>query len=116
MKSIETDVQNQVNAKDKEIISLRQQLLRVEDDREKTGRDQRELEHQVSQLKQDLATMTTENQAIHGELRKVVQERDQLAKNIEGYTQRLVNLEEQLTIKVGTVVLVKSLSIKNSLK
>ena len=116
MKSIETDVQNQVTAKDKEIISLRQQLLRVEDDREKIGCDQRELEHQVSQLKQDLVTMTTENQAIHGELRKVVQERDQLAKNIEGYTQRLVNLEEQLTIKVGTVVLVKSLSIKNSLK
>ena len=105
MKSIETDVQNQVTAKDKEINSLRQQLLRVENDKEKIGLDQRGLEHQVSQLKQDLVTMTTENQAIHGELRKVVEERDQLAKKIEGYTQRLLNLEEQLTIKVRTVVL-----------
>ena len=49
--------------------------------------------------------MTTENQAIHGELCKVVEERGQLAKKIEGYTQPLVNLEEQLTIKVRTVVL-----------
>ena len=52
-----------------------------------------------------LATMTSENQSIHGELCKFLDERDQLGKKTEGYAQHLENLEEWLTMKIKIVVL-----------
>ena len=89
-----------MQAKENEIITTKQRLSIKEENCNHLQINYNELDKQVLQLKQDLTTMTQENQTLHNELRKILEERDRLRDNIEEYGRNAMNYEELLTAKV----------------
>ena len=87
-------------SKDKEIHSLRQQLSVAVRERDQLKADKTALEAQRVHLKEDLATMTHENQFVNHELHKAVQHREQLGQKLQECTQNLLKCEEALAAKV----------------
>ncbi len=89
-----------MQAKENEIITTKQRLSIKEENCNHLQINYNELDKQVLQLKQDLTTMTQENQTLHNELRKILEERDRLRDNIEEYGRNAMKYEELLTAKV----------------
>lgn len=92
-------------SKDKEIHSLRQQLDIAGRERDKLKAEKTAVETQRTHLKEDLVTMTRENQSVNQELRKAVQHREELGRKLQEYTQSLLKCEEALAAKVWTLTL-----------
>ena len=73
----------------------------MEGERVQMGNEREGLERHLGQLKEDLATMTKENQAVHSELRKVVEERDRVKEKVDEYARNVLKYEELLSAKVS---------------
>lgn len=90
----------QLQNKDNEISSIRQRLLIQDEELQRLRVNEQEMEGQLIQLKENLNTMTQENQAVHVELRRVIEERDSLRSHLEECEQNAIKYEEMLAAKV----------------
>lgn len=90
----------QVQNKDNEISSMKQRLIVQEEELQRLRASEQNLERQIIQIKEDLNTMTQENQAVHVELRRVIEERECLRNSLEEYGQNANKYEEMLAAKV----------------
>ena len=94
------EAQNLLTTKDKELTTLRQQLSLSEEERERREEENAALSQSLKQLKDDLATMTTENQRVHEELRRVASEKENTKRQVKEYHETVVKYQQELTGKV----------------
>ena len=94
------EAQNLLTTKEKELTTLRQQLSLSEEERERREEENVALSQSLKQLKDDLATMTTENQRVHEELRHVASEKENTKRQVKEYHETVVKYQQELTGKV----------------
>ena len=100
LKIAETKHSSETVCKTEEVLQLKTKMAAISDSLEQSEREKTTLERHVSQLKDDLATMTQDNQVLHGEVSKVREERDVLRRNIDEYSSKVAQFKQQLAIKV----------------
>ena len=100
LSNTESSTQVQLKAKDGEIVGIRHRLSVKEQELSHLQINSKEMETQILQLKEDLTTMTRENQAMHTELRKIFEEREHLRDNMDTCGKNALKYEELLTVKV----------------
>lgn len=96
----ESTAQIQLQAKECEITSMRQRLTAMEEEGIHLQTHGQEQEKHLTQLKEDLATMAQECQAVNAELRKAFDERSELREMNEEYGRKCLNYEELRAAKV----------------
>ena len=86
--------------KTEEVVQLQTQLARAGDALQQNEREKTMLEQYVSQLKDDLATMTQENQSLHGVVNKVREELEVSRRKVDDYSNKVAQFKQQLAVKV----------------
>ncbi|KAM9797567.1 centrosomal protein of 135 kDa isoform 1-T1 [Syngnathus typhle] len=92
-------LQGALNSREREIARLKKQLDetqmvlgRVQKTNELTAKENR-------RLREDLSTMTRENQTVHGEMDAALRERDELKLRVHSYISAVARVENQLKAK-----------------
>ncbi|KAJ8397534.1 hypothetical protein AAFF_G00438100 [Aldrovandia affinis] len=88
-----------LSSREREICSLRRQLDSVQDELADVGRGREIALRENRRLQDDLATMTKENQAVHGEMEEALHEKDELKLKVQSYISEVVRIESLMAAK-----------------
>ncbi|XP_062308598.1 centrosomal protein of 135 kDa isoform X1 [Osmerus eperlanus] len=99
MESSLDQLKGALSSREREIGSLRRQLNAAHEELAVTGRDREVTLRENRRLQDDLATMTRENQAVHGEMEEVLHEKDELKMRVHSYISEVARIESLMALK-----------------
>uniref|UniRef100_A0A673VZK0 Centrosomal protein 135 n=1 Tax=Salmo trutta TaxID=8032 RepID=A0A673VZK0_SALTR len=88
-----------LSSREREIASLRRQLDSAQEELSGVGREREIALRENRRLKDDLATMTRENQAVHAEMEEALHEKDELKMRVHSYISEVARIENIMLAK-----------------